>query len=127
MIEKDNYIDEISIEVKLLATQFAGFPQAEIVKVFSNCFRPMNLYKLHLMKGRDDLYRDQIHVDEDTLKMRKVISSYKDYGITSTLWSEAFFKYTMILMALFGLTILTLYLALAGFHHEIIKLSTIYE
>lgn len=107
--------------------QYAGFPQGEIAKVFSNRFRPMNLYKLCLMRGRDDLYRDQIYIEEGTLKMRKVTGSYKDYGTTSTLWSEAFLNYTMILMALFGPTIPTLYLALAGFHREIIELSTIYE
>ena len=87
----------------------------------------MNLYKLRLMRGRDDLYRDQIHIDEGTLKMRKVTGSYKDYGTTKTLWSESFLNHTMILMALFGPTIPTLYLALAGFHREIIELSTIYE
>lgn len=26
----------------------------------------MNLYKLRQMKGRDDLYREQIHVEEGT-------------------------------------------------------------
>ena len=79
------------------------------------------------MRGQDDLYHDQIHIDEGTLKMRKVTGSYKDYGSTNILWSEAFLNYTMILMALFGPTIPTLYLALAGFHREIIELSTIYE
>lgn len=126
-IEEDDYTGEISSKVKALATQFAGLPQGEIAKVFSNRFRPMNLHKLRLMRGRDDLYHDQIHIDEGTLKMRKVTGSYKDYGSTNTVWSEAFLNYTMILMALFGPTIPTLYLALAGFHREIIELSTIYE
>ena len=126
-IEEDEYAGEIPIEVKALATQFAGLPQGEIAKIFSNRFRPMNLYKLRLMGGRDDLYREQIHIDEGTLKMRKVTGSYKDYGTSNTLWSEAFLNYTMILMALFGPTIPSLYLALAGFHREIIELSTIYE
>lgn len=44
----------------------------------------MNLYKLRLMRGCDDLYRDQIYIDKGTLKMRKVTGSYKDYGTTNT-------------------------------------------
>ena len=69
----------------------------------------MNFYKLRWMRGRDDLYCDQVHVDEGTLKMRKVTGSYKDYDVTKTLWSKAFLNYKMILMALFGFTTPTLY------------------
>lgn len=71
-VEEDDYTGEIPNEVKALASQFAGLPQGRIAKIFSNRFRPMNLYKLRLMRGRDDLYREQVHVDEGTLKMRKV-------------------------------------------------------
>lgn len=84
-MEEDKYTSEILIKIKALATQFAGLPQGEIAKVFSHCVKPMNLYKLRLMKGRDDLYHDQIHIDKDTLKMRKVTGSYKDYRTTITL------------------------------------------
>lgn len=59
--------------------------------------------------------------------MHKVTGSYKYYGSTNTLWSEAFLNYNMILMALIIPTIPTLYLALADFYWEIIELSTIYE
>lgn len=45
-IEEDDYTGKIPSEVKALATQFAGLPQGEIAKVFSNRFRPMKLYKL---------------------------------------------------------------------------------
>lgn len=76
-MEEDKYTGEIPLEVKALATQFAGFPQGKIAKVYSNCFRPMNLYKLRLIRGRDDLYRNQIHIDKGTLKMRKVTSFTK--------------------------------------------------
>lgn len=126
-IEEDEYTGEIPTEVQALASQFASLFQGEIAKIFSNRFQPMNLYKLRLMRGRDDMYRDQVHVDEGTLKMRKVTGSYKDYGANNTLWSEALLNYTMILMALFGSNIPALYLALASFHQEIMELSTIYE
>lgn len=87
----------------------------------------MNLYKLYLIKGQDNLYHDQIHIDKSILKMRKVTGSYKDYGSTNTLWSEAFLNYTIILIAFFEPTISTLYLVLASFYSEIIELSTIYK
>lgn len=53
----------------------------------------MNLYKLRHMRGCDDMYRDQIQIEEGTLKMKKVTGSYKDYGRNNVLWSEAFLNY----------------------------------
>lgn len=87
----------------------------------------MNLYKLCLMRGQDNLYHNEIHINKSILKIRKVMRSYKDYGTSNIFWSEPFLNYTMILMALFGLIIPTFYLTLAGFHQKIIELSTIYE
>lgn len=40
----------------------------------------MNLYKLCHMKGYNDIYQEKISIEEDTLKMRKITDSYKDYG-----------------------------------------------
>lgn len=40
----------------------------------------MNLYKLCHMQGYNNMYRAQISIEEDTLKMQKVIGSYKNYG-----------------------------------------------
>ncbi len=76
----------------------------------------MNFYKIHLMRGQNDLYRNQIYINEGTFKIQKVTGSYKNYSTSNTLWFEAFLNYTMILMVLFDPTIPTLYLALAGFH-----------
>lgn len=115
-IKEDEYTDEISSEVKTLVTQFTGLSQEEIAKVFSNYFRPINLYKLCLMRGRDNFYHNQIHIDKGILKMQKVTSLYKDYDLTNIFWSKAFLNYTMILIALFGPIIPALYLALAGFY-----------
>lgn len=126
-MEEDEYTGEIPNEVKAISNQFAGLPQGEIAKVFANRFRPMSLYKLRHMRGREDMYRDQIKVEDGTLRMRKVAGSYKDYRRTSVIWSEAFLNYTMIIVALFGATTPNLYLPLAAFHREIMDLSTIYE
>lgn len=87
----------------------------------------MNLYKLRHMRGCNDIYQDQISIEEGTLKMRKVMGSYKDYGHDNVLWSEAFLNYIMILMELFGSTTPSLHLALHRFPQEVIDLSTVYE
>lgn len=96
-------------------------------KDLSNCFEPINLYKLCLLRCQDDLYRDQIFINKGILKKWKLTGSYKNYGTWNTFWSHAFLNYIMILIVLFGLTISTFYLALAKFHEKIIKLSTIYQ
>lgn len=127
LFDEDDYTGEIPNEVKLLASQFAGLPEGEIAKIFANKFRPINLYKLRQMRGCDDMYRDQISIEEGTLKMKKVTGSYKDYGRDNFLWSKAFLNYAMILMELFGITTPSLHLALHRFHREIIDLSTVYE
>ncbi|MCJ1262548.1 hypothetical protein MMC22_002418 [Lobaria immixta] len=49
-------------------------------KIFCNKFRPMNLDKPLHLKGRKDMYRDQIRIEDGTLKLRKVTGSFKDYG-----------------------------------------------
>lgn len=92
-LEEDEYTGEIPKEVKALTSQFAGLPEGEIAKIFADKFRPMNLYKLRHMRGCDDMYRDQIQIEEGTLKMKKVTGSYKDYGRNNVLWSEAFLNY----------------------------------
>lgn len=59
--------------------------------------------------------------------MKKIITSYIDYNTSNTFYLKFFFNYIMILIALLGFTIPTLYLALADFYPEIIILFTIYK
>lgn len=49
-IKENDYTIKISFEMKALATQFVRFPQRRIIKVCSNSFRPINLYKPRLLK-----------------------------------------------------------------------------
>lgn len=85
-MEEDEYTGEIPNEDKALSSQSAGLPQGEIAKVFANRFRLMNLYKLRHMRGREDIYRDQIQVEDGTLTMRstegQVPSGLKPSSIT---------------------------------------------
>ena len=84
-IKNNDYISEIPSKTTALAKEFVGLSQRKIVKVFSNRFRSMNLYKLRLMRGWNDLYYKQIHIDEGTLKIHKVTGLYKDYNSTNNL------------------------------------------
>lgn len=56
------------------------------------------------MKRKDDMYRDQIHIENGSLKIRKATGAYKDYGGDLSLWSEAFLNYSAIPSSLFGTT-----------------------
>lgn len=73
--------------------EFAGFPQGEIAKIFSNKFQSMKLYKLRYLRRREDMFRNQIQIEEGSLKHREVTGTYKDHGTEITIWSEAFYYY----------------------------------
>lgn len=119
--------DEMPKEVQNLADQLMGIPQREIEKIFRNKFRPMNLYELRFIKGREDMYQYEIYVENRVVKVRREAGSFKDYGEDSEIWSEAFLNYAVILVALFGVSNPTLHFALYSFHRDVIDLSKIYQ
>lgn len=51
-IEKNDYTGKISSKIKALAIKFARFFLKKIAKLFSNCFKPINLYKLCWMRSQ---------------------------------------------------------------------------
>ena len=59
-IKKDYYLSEIFSEKKALVIQFARLYQKKIAKIFFNRFRFINLYKHHLIRGRDNFYHNHI-------------------------------------------------------------------
>lgn len=83
-IEEDEFVGEIFIEIKALVIQFIELCQNEIAKIFSNQFKPINLYKLCFIKSWDYFYRDQIYINENILKMYKITRFYKNYDISNT-------------------------------------------
>lgn len=119
--------DEIPKEVRSLADQLMGLPQREIEKIFRNKFQPMNLHELRFIKGREDMYRYEIVFENRVLKVRREAGSFKNYGIDSEIWSEAFLNYAAILVAFFGVSNPKLHFALYSFHREVIDLSKIYQ
>ena len=90
---EENFTSEIPKEVKTFSTQFAGFAQGEIAKIFSNKFQSMNLYKLRYLRRREDMFRNQIQIEEGSLEYREVTGTYKDHGTEIIIWSEAFYYY----------------------------------
>lgn len=109
MVGEDNDIlGEIPLEVLDLSLQFVGLPQEEIVRIFHNKFKPINLYRLCHMRGLSyEAFQDEerIGIKYGMLKLRKASGSYKDYRTTFyEVWSESFINYTTILVSLFGAT-----------------------
>lgn len=128
---EDEIQGEIPPEVTDLSLQFVGLPQEEIVKIFHNKFKPINLYHLRHMRGLSfEVYQDEekIGIEDGMLKLRKTSGSYKDYGSNFyEVWSEAFINYTSIMLSLFGHTAHRLQAALTQFYGLVLQLSEVYD
>ena len=105
VMEDDNIIGEVPQEVMNITLRFAGLPQEEIVRIFHNKFKSINLYRLRQMRGlRFDTFQDQkqIGIEDGMLRLRKTLGTYKDFGKSfHEVWSEAFYNYITILVSLF--------------------------
>jgi hypothetical protein len=78
----DDESDEISSKVKVLSLRFAGLPQEEIVRIFFNKFKPINLYRLRHMRDRqyeEYLSDEKMSFEKGILRIKKSIGTYKDY------------------------------------------------
>ena len=64
---------------------FSGLPEEEIVRIFKNKFKPMNLYKLRHFHGFKDIREDNsIVIENGSLKSRKTTDIYKDFSNSLT-------------------------------------------
>ncbi len=121
-------ISETLREVFAFAPLFARLPQGEISKIFYNQFWPLSLYKLRDLKSRNNMYRDQIAIEDDTLQIRKVTGSYRDYGNDKALWSEVFLNYMTVMVKLFRSTFDSpLTLTLADYLRKILDFIKVYR
>lgn len=119
---------EVPSEVSIVAAKFRDLPQEEIAKIYTGKFKPINLYKLRYGKKIEDLQRgDRVTADGDGLSIKKAVGTMKDYGTTSTIWSESFLNYSQIMVSIFGTTTPDLFFALGKYHHEILDLAQTYE
>lgn len=126
--EVEEPIGEIPPAALLVASRYPGLPKAEIARIFTNKFRPENLYKLRHLKGREDKDRDEnITIENGQMKLKRVTGSLRDFGPNWEIWSESFLNYAMVMVDFFGPTFPSLCRALLLFHAKVRKLSKIYE
>lgn len=116
-------------EVRPIMARFPGLPQEQVVKIFNNKFKPMNLYQLYRGRGfRHEEDEEGAHVVNGVLKMKKVGVTYKDFDTSFyDVWSKAFFLYSDIMFSLFGKTSPDLFSALGIFRSKIHELAQVYE
>ncbi len=129
--EKDNITNEVPSEVMSITLRFAGLPKEEIVRIFQNKFKPINLYRLRHMRGlRFNSLQDQdrIGIENCMLKLWKTSGTYKDFGKSFyEVWANVFHNYTTILVSLFDREVPNLHSAVAEFYTNIYELSIVYE
>jgi cupin superfamily acireductone dioxygenase involved in methionine salvage len=78
----DDESDEILSKMKSLEIRFAELSQNEIVKIFLNKFRLINLYRLqHMRRLQFESYQnlDRIEIESEILKLKKTFEIYKDF------------------------------------------------
>lgn len=99
----DDILGEVPQEVQNLTLRFAGLPREEIVKIFHNRFKPINLYRLrHMRCHHYESYHDQerIGIEDGMLRLKKTSGTYKDFGkLFYEVWSETFINYSVSLFA----------------------------
>ncbi len=72
--EEDDITSEVPSEVTSITLRFAGLPQEEIIRIFLNKFKPINLYRLCQIRGlRFDALQDhdRIGIEDGLLRLRK--------------------------------------------------------
>jgi hypothetical protein len=82
MNEEDDLIDEILFEVQALNVRYASLSQDEIVKIFLNKFKSINLYRLrHMCDLQYDKLNDmnRIDIEDEMLRLRKTSRIYKNF------------------------------------------------
>jgi hypothetical protein len=96
--ESENDEDKISSEVKTHRTRFAELSSNEIVKIFIEKFKSINIYKLrHMRDLTHDFYYDQnrIEIENDQIKLlKKIMRIFKDFEkFFYEIYFESFINY----------------------------------
>ncbi len=128
---EEDITGKVPTEVMSITLRFAGLLQEEIVRIFQNKFKPINLYRSRYMHELqfDSLHpQDHIGIENSVLKLRKTSRTYKDFGNSFyEVWAYAFYNYTTILVFLLGRKVPDFHSALAQFYSNIYKLFWVYE
>jgi hypothetical protein len=124
---------EISSEVISHHTRFVDLPSKEIVRIFNEKFKLINLYKLrHMRELNHEFYLKQDHIgleeNEQLKNLRKIVGIFKNFGkFYYEMYSEAFTNYHLIVMSLFDKISSDLFVTLIKFQQKILKLTKLYD
>jgi len=110
-----------------LYKKFPGLKRDLIKSIRHSKFIPRMLFKLRYAQGVNTDRRTQEVLIKDG-KIEVVAKDYlKDYGRTSSIWTEGFVNYAAISVEFFGTEFPGLHIALSRFMLDIIELEKIYD
>jgi hypothetical protein len=130
--EKDES-DEIPPEVKSHRVRFVSLSSDEIVRIFNDKFKPINLYKLrHMRSLNHEFYSNQNHIEfenNDQLRnLKKTVEIFKNFEKSFyEVYSKFFINYQLIVTSLFIKISPNLFVTLIKFYQKILKLAKLYD
>jgi hypothetical protein len=97
-----------------------------IGQIWENSFHPKDLHKLRQVRNTDSPSEHEFAVEGGRVIIKSASTS-KVYGSDTSIWSQSFLKYQIIMTDLFAAKFPTLPTAMLKFHQEIISLAETYE
>jgi hypothetical protein len=129
----DDDADEILLEIKSHHVRFVSLSSNEIVKIFNEKFKLINLYKLrHMRDFNHEFFENQNRIDfenNDQLKnLKKTIEILKNFEKTFyEIYFETFINYQMMIISLFVKISSKLFVTLMKFYQNILELVKLYD
>jgi hypothetical protein len=130
--ENENDEDKISFEVKTHRNRFAELSSNEIVKIFIEKFKLINIYKLrHIRDLTHDFYYDQnrIEIESDQIKsLKKIMRIFKNFEkFFYEIYFESFINYQLIVITFFAKSSSDIFVILIKFYQKILELAKLYD
>jgi hypothetical protein len=129
----ENDSNEISSKMIFHHTRFVDLSSKEIVRIFNEKFKLINLYKLrHMRELNHEFYLKQNHIEleknEQLKNLRKIVRIFKNFDkFYYEMYSETFINYHLIVMSLFDKISSNLFVTLIKFQQKILKLTKLYD
>ena len=76
-VNRDDDKNEIFFEIKFVMIRFFDFSQNQIVKIYINKFKFINLFRLYRDKDYRHEKKNQIHIVDEFMKMKKMKMIFK--------------------------------------------------
>lgn len=109
------------------AFQFASLPKRGILDIFSNWFRPLNLYNLRQVKYRNYIYQEQIAITDNILQIWRIKGWYWNYSSNQIFKSDAFLSWINLKVEFFKSIVGPLImLAFSNFYRKSLDLAKVY-